>query len=249
MGASELRWVDIPGQVLVPLGPGIDVRVEVSERRALPALDADGERRWRKRCAENARLHDGEILAVRTIAEDGRIRCDVERFARLAVQDADYDLGVRLLGVKGLVIGRDARGGEHVLIARRGPHVRVFADMWEIAPAGGVDVPSAAPVALGHDAIERTLRTEWGEEVGGELDGAVVGSVAIVRDEIARSVEIIVRVEWQPTIESPRLVDGRNWEYRDVRWLPLTEAERFYAEHAPEIVGPMRAVFRWMRWT
>ncbi|MFN0012032.1 MAG: hypothetical protein ACKVS8_10355 [Phycisphaerales bacterium] len=211
------------------------------------------ERRWSAARAANPRLRDGDVLSVMAIdAAAGIISAARSSYKRLVAQDETLDLGVRMLGVKGLIVGRDAAGDEHVLIARRGMETRVYGGMWEIAPAGGVQVPPRGVEALGTDALRQTLAEEAAEELGVTLDASGARPVAVVEDAVARSVDVIVRLEW-PGVVEPRATVCRaaeeEWEYIDAAWLARRDARAFDAHAAGEIVGPMRVVMRWMGWT
>jgi hypothetical protein len=245
-------WADINGQELIPLRDGLRLSIDIQPAAPIPPLPADAQRLWQQRCAANPRLHDGNILAVSSIDEaTGKITCIRDRFQRLASQGEGVDLGVRLLGVKGLVIARDSRGTEHVLIARRGRQTRIYGDMWEIAPAGGIDMPPPEISQLDESHIVRAVIEEGHEELGMQFDASTARPVAIVRDEVAHSVDIIVRVDWAEVIDPQRAAcrtDERSWEYSDSAWLARSEARTFDQRSAAAIVGPMRAVLRWMGW-
>ena len=90
---------------------------------------------WKTMLDANPRLHDGPIWSV-VEADAARLTVRADRYKRLAVQDDATIgwLGVRQLGVKGLVIGHDRAGTPRVLLARRGSETRIYAGMWEIAP-------------------------------------------------------------------------------------------------------------------
>ncbi|MBL8759091.1 MAG: hypothetical protein JNK35_11740 [Phycisphaerae bacterium] len=272
----ERTWPDIPGQFVTPVEAGA-VRVEIVPRGARTGtdegLDEGDHAHWAGLCASNPRYHDGDILSVARIAADGGgIECVPDRFKRLAVQRDDRDLGVRLLGVKGMIVGRDQGGGEHVLIARRGPQTRVYHDQWEIAPAGGIDgvvdrsalarAAAGGRVDLGTRVVIDALAEEGREELGLEIDPAWCRPVCIVRDEVARSVDVIVRVDWPKPIDPRRAVcgggaggggglcaGGNGWEYTDSAWLARADAPGFEARAAESLVGPMRAALRWAGWT
>jgi hypothetical protein len=244
-------WRDIAGQTLFPLGP----RVQINISAAPPAapLPPDALSLWQQRCAANPRLHDGPILAARSLdAISGRIDCIPDRFQRLASQGAGIDLGVRLLGVKGLIIARDHAGAEHVLIARRGRQTRIYGDMWELAPAGGVDAPPEGVASLDeHDVIGAVL-DEGREELAMTLDARAARVVAAVQDEVACSLDLIVRVDWPGVIDPRRAVCAAatcSWEYTDSAWLARKDAADLDRRSGQTIVGPMRAVLRWMNWT
>ena len=257
----NLCWPDIPGQTLRPFNrPVILLRDPTAMRPEEHPLTPEIDAFWNVLRARNPRLRDGAILTVRDldlarVPGPATITVAPASFRHLAVQTEKFELGIRLLGVKGLIIGRDESGGEHVWIARRGPETRISHHMWEIAPAGGVDVfpegtsPDAAAV------FRRVVVDEAKEELGIDLPPEAADAahpVAIVHDEIARSIDVIVRVDWPGTI-NPRTglctATGCNWEYSDAAWLARVDAGEFDRKHSAAIVPVMRAVLRWMGWT
>jgi 8-oxo-dGTP pyrophosphatase MutT (NUDIX family) len=256
-------WADIAGQTLVPMDEGWVLELEAGggvEGGWDEATRAEMDRRWGLLKRENPRYHDGELLVVRGIdAGARRVRLARGRFKPMAVQGEGLELGYFGLGVKGLVIGRDARGAEHVLIARRGPETRIYQSMWEVCPAGGVE-PGGEPAGeVAGDAVSlatvmAALVSEGREELGVDLSSAGKRVVAVVRDSIAHSCDVIVRVDWAGLVNPRASVcraggEGGQWEYIDSAWLSRADAARFDREHGAAVVGPARAVMRWMGWT
>ncbi len=255
--AGDGPFPDIPGQRLLAAPPG-GLRVLISaaadgwDRPA--ASEARIDAAWERARAANPCLRDGPVLSAHAIdAHAGVVHAARSTFRRLVAQGPDLDLGVRTLGVKGLIIGRDAAGAEHVLIARRGHGTRVYGGLWEIAPAGGVCVPPLSVSELHEAALRDTLADEAHEELGLNLDTAAARPLAIVQDEIARSVDLIMRLDWPGGVIDPRAGvcgPGRSdWEYVEVAWLSRAHAAAFDARAAHDIVGPMRIVLRWLGWT
>ena len=254
-----ISWPDIPGQTLRPFNrPAILVR-----EPAGPLAHADSPEitaRWAALCASNPRLRDGTILAVKELdldRTDGAARITVvpAPFRHLAVQTEKFELGIRLLGVKGLIIGHDHAGAEHVWIARRSPQTRIYHHMWEIAPAGGVELLAEGTTPDAAAVFRRVVVDEAKEELGIDLPAEAADAahpVAIVHDEIARSIDVIVRVQWPGPI-NPKAglctATGCNWEYSDAAWLAKADAGEFDRKHHAAIVPVMRAVLRWMGWT
>lgn len=204
---------------------------------------------WRKMVDANARLHDGPIWTV-VDASATRLTVRADQYKRLAIQDdAEIgDLGVRQLGVKGLLIGQDHAGTPRLLIARRGSETRIYAGMWEIAPSGGVD-PRSAPTPA---TIAAALSEELREELGLEMPpGVAPAAVALVDDPIARSIDVLLRVDW-PTVVSPRAglcgQETCSWEYVDAVWISQDEVGEFAMRSLSAISPPTRAVLAWMGW-
>lgn len=204
---------------------------------------------WKTMLDANPRLHDGPIWSV-VEADAARLTVRADRYKRLAVQDDATigGLGVRQLGVKGLVVGHDKSGTPRLLLARRGSETRIYAGMWEIAPGGGVD-PRAAPSA---ESIAVALGQEFQEELGLELPASARPMpVALIDDPIARSVDVLLRVDW-PGVVSPRAgLCGQgscSWEYVDAVWISAGEVGEFAARSADAISPPTVAVLAWMGW-
>ncbi|MGH7132371.1 MAG: hypothetical protein ACREJO_10550 [Phycisphaerales bacterium] len=257
---TSLTWTDLPGATLLTVPPsGLRFRF-VADTGPRPSADVGGA--WREMRLANDRLHDGHIIVVNEIegveagADGGGlvIQCSRRRYMDLATQHHPSvgDHGIRLLGVKGLITGRDRAGREHVLIARRGTQTRVYGGMWEIAPGGGVDAASTAS-EITHDDIARSLVHEATEEMGVNLSPADCDPVrAMVMDDRAFSLDLIMPVRW-PGIVDPRrglcAADGCEWEYLDVAWVAIDEVGGFAAKNAAAITPPTLAVWRWRNWT
>jgi hypothetical protein len=232
------------------------MRVQVTDEDA-HCFSAEEEDAWRAICAANARVHDGAILAVRGVDFGACVvTCARERYKRLAVQRAlgrPVEVGsaeeVRILGVKGFITARDARGGEHVLIGRRGMQTRVYGGMWESAPAGGVAVPAAGVRELGVRELAASVEEEGEEELGLRLDARGARVVAVCRDEVAGSDDVFLAMELEGVIDprrSPVCQHGAGgWEYSDTAWLSREDAAGF-AERG--LIAPVRAVMRVMGW-
>lgn len=255
------HWPDIPKMTLWPWpeSPALTIAVAGEGRRPPGADDptraAAIASRWAALRQDNPRLHDGQILAVSSLhAEDARVVVHVDSFKRLAVQDDALDLGVRLLGVKTLITARDGAGAEHVLIARRGSDTRIYGGLWETAPAGGLDVPPPGTEVLGAEAVIAAVRQEARDELGVRLEGDGAQVVAIVRDDVARCYDFFCTLPW-PGVIDPRKglvcttdACANDWEYLDAAWLARDQARAFDQRDPGAIVGPSRAVLRWMGW-
>jgi hypothetical protein len=230
--------------------------VRVEPRQSFPA-GADEwtglcEEVWREQLETSEHLHDGPIWSVVELRA-GLLSVRAERYKRLCVQvDGRVgDLGVRVLGVKGLLTGLDAGGVERVLIARRGAGTRVYQGLWEIAPGGGVDVRAG----LSHASISAALRSELREELGaGAADACAAvepAFVAAVIDPIALSVDLIGEVAWPGVVDARAgagLAGGADeacaWEYDGLAWVSREEL----AGRAGELTPPTRSVLRWRGW-
>jgi hypothetical protein len=162
--------------VYVPAAPkGFDS----GETRLLDEI----ERRWESLRAANPAYFDGRLCHVIGVHRNGHggavlhvIDCAYRFFA---VQRKDFDLGVRPLGVKG-VIERDGK----FLMGRRSARVAMYANMWEFAPSGSVDFGRAP-----HEVIDHELHEETGLLCEGEPM-----SIAILLDPVLQCWEIVYRL-------------------------------------------------------
>ena len=205
---------------------------------------------WTELCAANPRLHDGQILAVDSFDNPtGTFVVSPARYRYLAAQRYTLqagplagvtvpDLGIRLLGVKAMITAMGSDGQEHVLILRRSSGVRVYGDMWEIGPGGGVELPHAPnthsdtasnPAALTWHDLLASLAREAREELGVELDLQCDGPLlhGVYADHIAASHDVVLSYRWKATVD-PKAgwchIGQRDWEYSDAAWLAKADA-------------------------
>jgi 8-oxo-dGTP pyrophosphatase MutT (NUDIX family) len=136
--------------------------------------------------------HGGAVLHV--------IDCAYRFFAVQAAADQNerFDLGVRPLGVKG-VIERDGR----FLMGRRSRHVAMYANTWEFAPSGSVDFGQQPQDVIVHELNEETGLQPAREPV----------AIAVLFDPILKCWEIVYRVVIVKDAQ-PRVTN----EYPDVQW-------------------------------
>lgn len=209
-----------------------------------PRADAS----WARLCAANPRLFDGPILSLERFDPGrGLVACRRSSYKRLSVQD-EVPMGVTLVAVNGVVTARDAGGREHVLLGRRSPGNRMYGGRWELAPAGGLEPPTAdGPLA--RVLVLAQLRAELREECA--LDEPVDSArlAAFYRDDIARSFNIVFRVALAPPIHALRAhAPGRAWDCDDVLWLPLDDVPRFDREQGSQTIDATRALWRVLGW-
>lgn len=236
------------------LALGGPVRIDVLDGEHSPPPAPTEAAAWQKLCTENPALHDGPILSVRRVdPASGAIVCAPDRYRRLAVQrDAAVgELGVRLLGIKGMVTGADRSGREHILLARRGPRVFAYPGLWEIGPAGGVDLPAPGRRYIGPAELAAVLIREGREELGIDLDVARIELRAVVLDETARSVDLIAHCPWPaPVSASAGFCQGgrAGWECVDAAWLTRAELRRLDRDQPGAISPPARAALELLGW-
>lgn len=163
------------------------------------------ENRWQALCERNPRYYDGRLYHVIGVHRNGHggavlhVADCAYRFH--AVQDQSFDLGVRSLGVKGLI---EVRG--RFLLGRRAMSVANYRGMWEFAPAGVVE-PGHRP--------EETIIAELAEETGLRASHGPT-PVAILFDPVVRCWEIVFRIA-----VAPASIDGApaTAEYDETAWL------------------------------
>jgi 8-oxo-dGTP pyrophosphatase MutT (NUDIX family) len=174
------------------------------------------ERRWAALRQANPAYFDGRLYHVIGVHRNGyggailHVADCAYRFH--AVQDDDFDLGVRPLGVKGITM----RGGR-VLLGRRSMRVARYGGLWEFAPGGVVD-PGELPV--------ETVRRELMEEAGLRTNRAPT-PIAVIHDPCVRSWEIVFRIaleEEAVDLTPDGEYDEMTWSEPDDQPGPLTPA-------------------------
>ncbi len=260
---------------LLAPGPGDAVAIDQLDQ-CDPRIGA-----WTSARADNPALHDGPVWSVSAVTPDAsdslRISLRPDRYWRVALGErAETDDPVRLMGVKGFIVGQDRQAHPHVLIARRAPWVRVYANQWEVCPAGGVDrglrQPSAAIGATrsptgDHHAIRgplpavilETLATELSEELGLDRAERLCDErvLAVALDDHACSLDVIVGATWRGVVDPRRglCVSGScgrggagESEYSDLAWVARDELPDFVRGHADAISAVTRAVWLALGW-
>jgi 8-oxo-dGTP pyrophosphatase MutT (NUDIX family) len=140
--------------------------------------------RWAALRRRNPAYFDGRLLHVLGVHRNGyggavlHVADCAYRFH--AVQDAQFDLGVRPLGVKGFTM----RGGR-ALVGKRSPRVAGYPGQWEFAP-GGVVEPGRTP--------EQTVVAELMEETG-LTPRREPTPIALLYDPVLRCWENVFRIE------------------------------------------------------
>ncbi len=243
-----------------------------------PAADAALDQAWQALCAANPRLFDAPIWSVHDPdPAAGTLRVRPSSFRRLCAQRDPRvgDLGVRLLGVKCVLLGHDARGHLHIRINRRHPDTRVYGGLWEMGPGGGVgprDAPDRAG-AISEDQLLQHLANECQEELGLDLlrstrpptkaaadqpslpsaapPRAAPARRALMLDEFATSVDVVFVREMlhpiDPRAAACRAMD-RDWEYIDSAWLARGDVPAFAGRFAGAISPTARALWAWLGW-
>jgi 8-oxo-dGTP pyrophosphatase MutT (NUDIX family) len=193
---------------------------------AAPELLDEIDRRWNVLRAANPAYFDGRICHVLGVHRNGHggaslhvMDCAYRFFAVQARAGDEFDLGVRPLGVKG-VIEREGR----LLMGRRSQRVAMYANQWEFAPSGSVDFSSAGSPQR---VIVQELREETGLDCAGEPT-----AIAVLFDPILKCWEIVYRLEIAGDTR-PRATD----EYPDVAWFDRDALPERMSPIAVQIAG------------
>lgn len=221
------------------------VRVVVSSQEP-PVNSAAIDAAWAKLLAANPRYFDGSMLSVLHIdLSSSTIHTRRDRFSRLAVQPP-LNTGVRICSVTAILTARDASGAQHVLLGKRSRETRIYADMWELGPSGGISVPPPSLQELTQDMIFANVQDEVSEEVGLQISAGIPWG--ITRDDIAKSDDIVFVCDCGDLAAAQSRTSAANWEYTAVQWLPIRDVAAFDAQHAAAIIGPTRSLFRALGW-
>lgn len=220
---------------------GLTIGVSYEPAPVDPALEEAIESRWTELLADNPDYFDGPILAYQRYDEATHtVHARVGSYRRLAVQSAEHNpvqTGVTILSVTGVLTV-----GESVLVARRTDDTRVYPEMWELAPSGGIDppvLPSVRGVGLrsfdGELALSE-LRKEAEEELGLEIDTSGARILGLVEDPPpGHSMDLVIRVEIEPV----SVMSLGSWEYDDVGFAPIYELSEF--ARAEPCIPPLHA--------
>lgn len=182
------------------------VVLSLAEAPFVPDLDAlqrdEVEERWESLCASNPAYFDGRLCHVLGVHRNGHGGAQMHladcAYRFHAVQDDAFDVGIRPLGVKGIV----ERDG-HFLMGRRSMRVGSYAGLWEFAPAGVVE-PGEEPAV--------TVARELEEETGFAASSPPV-PVAVMEDDVLRCWEIVFRIEATTSDVTP------TGEYEAIEWV------------------------------
>jgi len=203
---------------------------------AAPPLDAALapriESHWRTMLAASPRLHDGRIVRV-LACEPPTLRVAFDTYKRFAV-GAAVPTGVLALGISGVVTRRrDDR--DEILLGRRSPQTRIYGDLWETAPRGGVDAsPTATSLTLAD--IARQFHEELHEETG-IVATSTPTPIAVVLDDFARTYDVVLRIEVPADTEAA----PREWEYTQTAWKTLAESRAL-----DSLSPPTRSLIDWL---
>jgi len=199
----------------------------------LPAnhLLEEVERRWHTLCQSNPAYFDGRLYHVLGVHRNGHggatLHVVESAYRFFAVQDHQFDVGMRALGLKGITIRND-----RVLMGRRSMNVAAYQGMWEFAPAG-----SAEPGKPTAEVIQQELLEETGLKSVREPT-----PLAMLFDPVLRCWEVVYRLHADDD-DSPK---PRTAEYTQLEWHELDELPRELSPIARQI-APLLATARHMK--
>jgi len=239
---------------VVPLAPGaaLNVRLDPTPPPEPDALLSLG---WEHMRVKNPRLFNAPMLALcaTELTPTATTLCvRVETYQRFAAQGmVGIVPPIEQLSVTAVLVARDAQGTQHVLMGKRGPGVRVYADQWELGPSGGVDAPeftlgaaaSTPPIDAAY--LHAQLRGEIAEELDRDVRLTRATPIALVHDDFAFSCDVVYLAEVAgPPWSTP---DVANWEYAGTRWLRTADVSAFCRQHE-DIIPPTRAIVQMLGW-
>ncbi len=256
MGAGDSSACPIaPGGIAYPDLPGVrvwlvhdqmSVTIDI-DRAPLKLANQDFEDRvqaqWDLRLKANPKMFNAPLLAVSAFDPlTGAIRGRIEEYKRMVVQP-EVDTGVVLLAVTVVLMGKTPEGKPCVVLGKRSPKTRIYGDYWELGPSGGVELPGGAVTMVGERYIFEQCRLEMEHELNIPWRNPELCAVTYEHD--ARCLDLIVRAEADIPAEGLR---PSNWEYLEVRAVPLDELPAFDEQHAARIIPPTRALWRFWGW-
>jgi 8-oxo-dGTP pyrophosphatase MutT (NUDIX family) len=167
------------------------------------------ERRWSNLCSSNPAYFDGRLYHVLGVHRNGHGGCVLHvidcAYRYFAVQENGLELGIRALGLKGVVM-RDDR----YLMGLRSKGVAAYKNMWEFAPAGSME-PGKNPA----DLIQREL-----EEETGLRSLAEPTSLAVIFDPVLQCWELVFALGDHAGEAAPRPDEYQKLDWRRANDLP-----------------------------
>jgi 8-oxo-dGTP pyrophosphatase MutT (NUDIX family) len=167
-----------------------------------PAVLREAERRWSDLCAGNSAYLDGRLYHVLGVHRNGHGGCVLHvidcAYRFFGVQASGIELGVRGLGVKGVVARED-----RYLMGLRSARVAAYKNMWEFAPGGSME-PGKSPLQL--------IQQELLEETGLQSDREPT-SLAVIFDPVLQCWELLFQLTADCGEPKARLT-----EYQQLAW-------------------------------
>jgi 8-oxo-dGTP pyrophosphatase MutT (NUDIX family) len=237
-GVCVWRW---------PVDVEVRARIVESEPTLSPERAGAVDAAWARHQSANPRLYDGEILSVVRMDPGHDIVCRRSRYKHLTVEP-EVETGTDQLSVTAVVVGRDRRGRDTVLLGRRGAQTRIYGGMWELGPSGGVDPPPPLQTTFGEAELHEAILREVAEELGGRIRVRPLRVCAVTHDPRARSYDLVMVCVCNEPTPHLRMDETTDWEYQTARWVRTADLPRFDEVNAPSIIGPTRALFRFFGW-
>jgi ADP-ribose pyrophosphatase YjhB (NUDIX family) len=189
--------------------PVLSIQEGVFVPDASPETLNEIENRWNKLCELNPAYFDGRLYHVLGVHRNGHGGCVLHvidcAYRYFAVQERGLELGVRALGLKGVV-----QRADEFLMGLRSHQVAAYRDMWEFAPSGSME-PGRSP----EDVIIRELREETALEAAGDPN-----AVAVLFDPVLRCWEVAYRLTVHEGEIRARAVEYANLKWRNSNDLP-----------------------------
>lgn len=241
-----IAYPDIPGVRVWLLHEDMKVSIEL-DRSPLTLASQDFEDRveaqWQRRLKANPKMFNAPLLAVSSFDPlTGAIKGRVEEYRRMVVQP-EVDTGVVLLAVTVVLLGTDAQGRKCVILGKRSPKTRIYGNYWELGPSGGVELPPDNVTFLGESYIFEQCALEMEHELNVPWRNPYLCAVTYERD--AQCLDLIVSAD----VDIPAGgLSPSNWEYLEVRAVPIEDLPAFDQANAANIIPPTRALWRFWGW-
>jgi hypothetical protein len=182
------------------------------------------------------RLTNGQVYSLLEYQPDCLVIQPAEYRHVLARQRApelvDLGLVIRPIAVTGVLICSDG-----LVLGRRGGQVTSEINMWEPAPAGGLNRPDPEACIL------EELREELGMESTSTTTPEVCG---LVEDQSSSTVDIVFRLQSHMTSEeilTTYRTLGTN-EYSELAFVPLTEVVSFLDTNHDHLLHALRPMLK-----
>lgn len=226
------------------LAAQIQVRV-VRDMPALPpALDATVEALWHAAADRVAtggagQLFNGRVFSIDTLTPS-LITGHMTEYRRIVAQMEDPSLFLRL-GIRSLSVCGVLRCADGVAIGRRPPAAIYQPGMWQLPPAGSVDLHAVRPDGIVDLAVQTLI--ELREEIG--LEAADVDRLRplCVVEHPGSHVSDLGMALTTPLDGAAVLAAHRNQgnsEYDPLLIVPFDKLEYFVAQHRQDLVPPAR---------
>ena len=221
------------------------VRVFLTE----PPLESPPELRrrvdelWERERQARPGLVDGSIVSVSEIRGD-RVLARACPYRLFVARECDAllraTLGVRALGVSGVLLVGAYGGTRSVVLGRRAWDVTEYPGAWELVPSGGVEPRRAG--ADGIVDVSAALLDELEEEAGVSKEAvAETVPLGLVHDLGQDGYDVCFALSLR---EAPSL---QLLEYDETALIPATEADAWLAATAGVVVPTSRAILELAR--